>query len=77
MPGNLGLRRANYFREITDTYFLPGHQIEKPQAGRVCQGPKELIQRKSAFHAYSLAKYIRLDECVRAVIRLTHSLLRI
>src|SRR5580698_4603450 len=68
MPGNLGLRRADYFREITDTYFLPGHQIEKSQAGRVCQSSKELIQRRSAFHSHSLAKYIRLDECVRAMI---------
>ena len=64
MPGNLRLGRADHFREKADTYFLPGHQIEKPQAGRVAQGAKEPIERRSALHACSLTKYIRLDECV-------------
>jgi len=32
MPGNLGLGRADSFREIANTYFLLGHEIEKPQA---------------------------------------------
>jgi hypothetical protein len=35
MPGNLRLGRANHFREIADTYFLLGHEIEKSETGRV------------------------------------------
>jgi len=64
MAGNLGLGRADDLREIADADLLPGHQIKKPQAGRVTQGAKEPIERVLGGHAHSLAKYICLDECV-------------
>ena len=35
VPGNLGLGRADYLREIADTDFLIGYQIKQAQAGRV------------------------------------------
>ena len=50
VPGNLGLGRAYYLREIADTDFPIGYQIEQAQAGRVAQGAKEPIQRGIGFH---------------------------
>src|SRR5271168_1143787 len=69
MPGDLRLGCTDHFREIADTYFLLGHQVEKPQAGRVTQSAKELIERALRLHAFSLAKYICLDECVGPMVR--------
>ena len=51
MPGNLGLGRADDFGEIADAYFLLGHEIEKPQAGRIAERSKKLVERRILFRA--------------------------
>ncbi len=64
VPGNLGLGRADHFREIADAYLLRGDQIEQPEPGPITQSAEQTIQRVISVHVDSLTEYIRLDECV-------------
>jgi hypothetical protein len=64
MPRNLRLRDADNFNEVTDTDFLPCHQVDEPQARGVSKRTEKPFKWELPFHVRSLAQHMRLDECV-------------
>jgi hypothetical protein len=55
VPRNLWLRRTDDFDEVTDTDFLPRHQVDEPQTRWVSQRTKKPFNWKLSSHGRSLA----------------------